>query len=147
LIFATVGTHHQPFARFLHVAVEIAAGRELVIQHGHTPRVPAGPSVRWHQWLAPNEVSRFMREAELVITHAGVASLVDAIRAGQRPVVVARRAHLGEHVDDHQLQIVAALERLGLVSPLGVETPPSFEAPVAALGDWPPSGLKAVINP
>ena len=147
MIFATVGTHHQPFERLLHVALEIAAGRELVIQHGHTPRIAAGPSVRWHRWLAPGEVAALMREAELVITHAGVASIVDAIRAGRRPVVLARRAHLGEHVDDHQLQIVAALERLGLVTPLRVEAPPAFESPVAAMGDWPPSGLKAVINP
>src|SRR5205085_623491 len=69
LIFATLGTHHQPFERFVRLAIATAAGRELVVQHGHTRPLAAGPSVRWHQWLAPDEVAILMRKAELVITH------------------------------------------------------------------------------
>lgn len=144
MIFATVGTHHQPFERFVRIALAVAGEAELILQHGHTARVSSGPNVRWHQWLAPEEVAALTRDAELVITHAGVASIVDAVRAGHRPIVVPRRHHLGEHVDDHQLQIVAALEEIGLVTPLRqghVARLPRGAAPA-----WPPPGLKQTIR-
>ena len=146
MIFATVGTHHQPFERFVRTALALAAGRELVFQHGHTPRVASGPSVRWHRWLAPGEVAALMSAAELVVTHAGVASIVDAVRAGHRPIVVPRRHHLGEHVDDHQLQIVAALDALGLVTPLRDDVVPALGAATSPAIGWPPPGLKATIR-
>jgi UDP-N-acetylglucosamine transferase subunit ALG13 len=146
LIFATVGTHHQPFDRFLRVALALAGDDQLVVQHGHTERVGAGPSVQWHRWLSPGEMNALMRAADVVVTHAGVASIVDAVRAGHRPIVVPRRQHLGEHVDDHQLQIVRALEDLGIVTRLhnaADAAPGPVDAPVAA---WPPPGLKAAVR-
>jgi UDP-N-acetylglucosamine transferase subunit ALG13 len=141
LIFATVGTHHQPFDRFVRVALAIARGQQLVIQHGHTARVPAGPSVQWHRWLTAGEMSALMRAADVVITHAGVATIVDAVRAGHRPIVVPRRRQLGEHVDDHQLQIVDALEALGIVT--RVHEAVAGAAPAVA---WPPPGLKVAVR-
>jgi UDP-N-acetylglucosamine transferase subunit ALG13 len=148
LILATVGTHHQPFERFLRAALAMAAGSELIVQHGHTPRLPAGPSVHWHQWLAPGEMHALMCEAELVITHAGVASIVDAVHAGHRPIVVPRRAYLGEHVDDHQLQIVSALVDLDLVTALydGIDPSSATRAAPVPKVTWPPSGVKALVR-
>lgn len=102
--------------------------------------------MQWHRWLSPVEMSALLRAADLVVTHAGVASIVDAVRAGHRPIVVPRRQHLGEHVDDHQLQIVTALEDIGIVTRLhnaAYATPGPVEAPVAA---WPPPGLKAAVR-
>jgi UDP-N-acetylglucosamine transferase subunit ALG13 len=101
LIFATVGTHHQPFERFLRAALALATGTELVVQYGHTPPLASASSVCWQQWFTPDEMAARMREASIVITHAGVASVVDALHAGHRPLVLARRDHLDEHVDDH----------------------------------------------
>jgi UDP-N-acetylglucosamine transferase subunit ALG13 len=148
LIFATLGTHHQPFARFVTEVLTLAGGRELIIQHGHTPRVPTGPSVRWHQWLAPDQVDTLMREAATVITHAGVASIVDAVHAGHRPIVIPRRRHFDEHVDDHQLQIVSALAGLGVVTPLynGIDLGRDPLAAVTRRAPWPPPGLKAAVR-
>jgi len=86
-----------------------------------------------------------MRAADVVVTHAGVATIVDAVRAGHRPIVVARRHHLGEHVDDHQLQIVAALEELGMVTSLRDGIAATLQ-PSAAPIAWPPPGLKAAVR-
>jgi UDP-N-acetylglucosamine transferase subunit ALG13 len=148
LIFATVGTHHQPFERFVQTALTLAAGTALVLQHGHTPRVASDPSVRWCQWLAPEEMDALMREAAVVITHAGVASIVDAVRVGHRPIVVPRRKHLGEHVDDHQLQIVSALAELSIVTPLydGIDLSHDTLADATPGAMWPPPGLKSAVR-
>jgi UDP-N-acetylglucosamine transferase subunit ALG13 len=43
-----------------------------------------------------------MREADVVIAHAGCGSALSALDAGKKPVLVARRESYGENVDDHQ---------------------------------------------
>jgi UDP-N-acetylglucosamine transferase subunit ALG13 len=89
-----------------------------------------------------------MREATIVITHAGVATIVDAVRAGHRPIVIPRRQHFHEHVDDHQLQIVSALAGLGVVTPLynGIDLARDPLAGVTRRATWPPAGLKAIVH-
>ncbi|MEO6566652.1 MAG: glycosyltransferase, partial [Casimicrobiaceae bacterium] len=49
------------------------------------------------------KVDDLMRQAELIIAHAGMGSIVSALRY-QRPIVILpRRADLREHRNDHQL--------------------------------------------
>jgi UDP-N-acetylglucosamine transferase subunit ALG13 len=117
VILCTLGTHHQPFARAVRLARALRGpGEELVVQHGATPRPPHGePGVSWQRWIAPADLERLLDEADLVVTHAGVGAIMQATRAGHRPVVVPRRAAAHEHVDDHQLQIAGALAEAGTV--------------------------------
>jgi UDP-N-acetylglucosamine transferase subunit ALG13 len=53
--------------------------------------------------------------ADVVITHAGVGSMLSFLEAGIYPVLVTRRKARGEHVDDHQLQIAELASELGVV--------------------------------
>lgn len=48
---------------------------------------------------------RTARSADVVVTHAGVGTIMNLLDMGIHPVVVPRRAHRNEHVDDHQTQI------------------------------------------
>jgi UDP-N-acetylglucosamine--N-acetylmuramyl-(pentapeptide) pyrophosphoryl-undecaprenol N-acetylglucosamine transferase len=150
LIFATLGTHHDPLPRAIDAALTLAGDAELVVQHGHTDPVAAGSNVRFDQWLLPDEVDALFREATLVITHAGVATVVGALRAGHHPIVIARRKSFGEHVDDHQMQIVKALTRAGLVTALPDEVgrlrPGSTPRRLGASPTWPPPGLKMAVR-
>jgi UDP-N-acetylglucosamine transferase subunit ALG13 len=58
-----------------------------------------------------------MREADAVVCHAGVGTLMTAVSLGRVPVAMPRlRAH-GEHVDDHQAQIARELGSAGYVIP------------------------------
>ena len=112
MIFVTVGTHHQPFARLLDALAELD-GDDLVVQYG--PAAPP-PGVRRAEAYMPfDRMLECFGEAEKVITHAGVGSILCATRAGQTPLVVPRRHDLGEHVDDHQVELTRALEARGSV--------------------------------
>jgi UDP-N-acetylglucosamine transferase subunit ALG13 len=105
VIFATVGTHGQPFARFLDLVREL--DDDVVLQYGHNPP-PAG--FRSSQAFVPfDEVLRLMREARAVVTHAGVGSILCAREAGHIPVVIPRLPELGEHVDAHQSELTRTL--------------------------------------
>jgi UDP-N-acetylglucosamine transferase subunit ALG13 len=119
VIFVTVGTHHQPFERLLS-ALSALDGDELVVQHG--PGEPPPGVGRAEAYMPFDEVQRNLREADAVITHAGVGSILCAIREGHTPLVVPRRHDLGEHVDDHQAELTRALEgRGGVIAVWDVE--------------------------
>jgi UDP-N-acetylglucosamine transferase subunit ALG13 len=112
VIFVTVGTHHQRFDRLLD-ALGALDGERLVVQHG--PGTPP-PRVAEAQAFMPfDEMLARFAEAETVVTHAGVGSILCATRAGHVPLVVPRRADLGEHVDDHQVELTRALAARGSV--------------------------------
>ena len=55
-----------------------------------------------------------MREADLVIAHAGTGVALEALGAGKLPVLIPRRAEFSEHIDDHQEQIADMLKHRGL---------------------------------
>lgn len=112
MIFVTLGTHQQPFGRLIDALSALPSG-ELVVQHGHSP----GPrSARVAIPFLPfSEVLEHIDAAETVITHAGVGSILCATRAGHTPIVVPRLKRHGEHVDDHQLELTAALAERDMV--------------------------------
>ena len=115
MIFVTVGTHHQPFPRLLD-GLAALPGESLVVQHGCGP---APPGVAYAVAFMPfDEMLRSFESCDLVITHAGVGSIVAARRAGHVPIVVPRLKRFGEHVDDHQEQLTRALVASGKVVPV-----------------------------
>jgi UDP-N-acetylglucosamine transferase subunit ALG13 len=50
-----------------------------------------------------------MDQAAVVVSHGGPATIMECRRRGRIPIVMPRRADLGEHVDDHQLDFCRRL--------------------------------------
>jgi UDP-N-acetylglucosamine transferase subunit ALG13 len=109
MIFVAVGTHHQPFDRLLQAADRAAAelGEDLIAQRGSS-RVEVRGEI--HDLLPPDAFDRLLREARVVVLHAGSSSFLQARAAGRRPILVPRRPERGEHVDDHQVRFTRALD-------------------------------------
>jgi UDP-N-acetylglucosamine transferase subunit ALG13 len=59
--------------------------------------------------LSASEFGQSCRNADVVVTHAGVGTLMNLFDMGISPVVAPRRAARHEHVDDHQSQIAGLL--------------------------------------
>lgn len=112
-----LGTHHEPFNRLVDAVLDAVRGGRLaepvLVQAGAT--LVADGRARVVDFLARDELAAACREAEVVVAHAGAGIIATALRAGRRPIVMARRVALGEHVDDHQLEITRKLGELGLV--------------------------------
>jgi UDP-N-acetylglucosamine--N-acetylmuramyl-(pentapeptide) pyrophosphoryl-undecaprenol N-acetylglucosamine transferase len=56
------------------------------------------------------EFLSLIANADLVICHAGIGILTDCFEAGKCPIVIPRRREFEEHVDDHQVEILAYLQ-------------------------------------
>lgn len=114
MIFVTVGTNEAPFLRLLTALAQLGdLGQELVVQ-----TAGAGvelPNARCVEFLPYDEIVSSMREATIVVTHAGVGSVLTALSVGKRPVVVPRLRRFGEAVDDHQVEFARQLGSTGLV--------------------------------
>jgi UDP-N-acetylglucosamine transferase subunit ALG13 len=78
-----------------------------VWQLGSTARMGL-PGQSFEQMPA-QEFMESAASADIVITHAGVGTIMNLLDMGISPVVVPRRANRGEHVDDHQVQIARVL--------------------------------------
>ena len=71
--------------------------------------------------LPEKELSEAMREADVVVTHAGVGTALAALEVGKCPVMAPRLAAHGEAVDDHQVQIAEQLSERGLAVTVDAE--------------------------
>jgi UDP-N-acetylglucosamine transferase subunit ALG13 len=106
VIFVTLGTHHDPFPRLIE-GLRTLDGDELVVQHGHSP-APLD-AARATRFMPFEEMLEQIRAADAVVTHAGVGTILTCLRLGRTPLVVPRQRRLGEHVDDHQVELTRAL--------------------------------------
>jgi UDP-N-acetylglucosamine--N-acetylmuramyl-(pentapeptide) pyrophosphoryl-undecaprenol N-acetylglucosamine transferase len=112
-IVVTVGTNGFDFRRLIEKLTQtVPASTEVLWQVGATD-VSTLP-VDGHTCLPEAQFFDAMRASDLVIAHAGVGSALSAMRAGHRPILVPRRSHYGEHVDDHQVEIASELAGRGL---------------------------------
>lgn len=128
MIFVTVGGSQFPFDRLLEGCHDVAPGRHVLVQYGPSKVRPAG--CECVEYLPMQELMAIVRDAEAVVTHGGVGSILIALSSGKRPIVVPRlRAH-GETVDDHQLESARRFAEAGLVEL--VEDPKALRDAIAA---------------
>lgn len=103
MIFVTVGTQ-LPFDRLVRVVDEWAARtgrRDVFAQVG---RGGARPShIDWKEHIEPTEFETRSRDATAIIGHAGIGSILAALRYRRPIVIMPRLARHGEHRNDHQL--------------------------------------------
>ena len=114
MIFVSVGTHEAPFDRMLNAVDELRLEEALVVQHG--PSTVRVENALEAEYLPFDEVVKYVQDARAVLMHAGVGSVMIALANGKRPIVMPRLHRLGEHVDDHQLELARRLEAIGLVT-------------------------------
>lgn len=112
MIFVTVGTC-EPFERLMRAVETLDFDERVIVQRGLSRTTPGNAEAL--DFVPYPQLVEFVREARVVVTHAGVGTVLTALLNGVKPVVVPRLEEHGEAVDDHQLELATRLERLGLV--------------------------------
>lgn len=114
MILVTVGTNEASFDRLLRAFEARPHSEELLVQHGPSSVRP--PGARCVEFLSYEELADAVRRARVVVTHAGVGSIMTVLANGKRPVVVPRLRRFGEAVDDHQVALGRRLHAAGMVT-------------------------------
>ncbi len=110
-VVVVVGTK-GPFPRLVAAVEGWAAanpGAEVWMQHAEPGKDAERPGWSARASAPHAAVLEAMAAADAVVCHAGSGTLRDALKLGHTPVVVPRLAKFGEHVNDHQLELVEAL--------------------------------------
>ncbi len=108
-----LGTEVWPFTRAVDRVLELLPDADITWQVGVTDYAHDGHQLQ--RWLPPAELRRAMREADVVVAHAGVGTVLAALGEGKVPVVLPRLESQREHVDDHQVEVADMLDRRSLV--------------------------------
>jgi len=110
MIFVTIGSMF-PFDRMIRAmdawVLAEGQGEEVLAQIGAGDYEPR--HMTWVRKLDRRTYAETIRRSRLVVAHAGVGSIVTAGELRRPIVVLPRRAHLGEHTSDHQVETVGWL--------------------------------------
>lgn len=73
--------------------------------------------------IPAEEMLRHIDNADVVVTHSGVGSILNCLERGKVPVLMVRTAAHNEHVDDHQQNIADIMTARGLAYELDLSAP------------------------
>lgn len=108
MIFVTLGSQKFQFNRLLkeidRLKEEKLIEDKVFAQIGYSDYKPK--NYEYKEFLDRDEFSNIMDQSNIVITHGGTGAIIGAVKKGKKVIAVPRLAKYGEHVDDHQLQIV-----------------------------------------
>ncbi|MFD0912575.1 glycosyltransferase [Methylophilus luteus] len=102
MIFVTVGTQ-LPFDRLVKTVDTWNAAKlvELYLQVGPSEYKPQ--NAEFSVFLEPAKADQLFQQAEIIISHAGMGSILTALRYQKPIIIMPRLAAQGEHRNDHQL--------------------------------------------
>lgn len=117
MIFITLGSQKFQFNRLLKAMDELCdkgiIDDDIFAQTGYSDYQPK--NYRYKNFLDRKEFEQIITEANIVITHGGTGAIIGAVKKGKKVIAVPRLAKYGEHVDDHQLQLIAQFKNQNLI--------------------------------
>lgn len=117
MIFVTLGSQKFQFNRLLKAVDELIENKVIVedvfAQTGYSDYKPKNYSYK--NFLDHEEFAVMEKKADIVITHGGTGAIIGALKKGKKVIAVPRLAKYGEHVDNHQLQLVEQFTSQNLI--------------------------------
>jgi UDP-N-acetylglucosamine transferase subunit ALG13 len=115
-LFVTVGAEKRSFNRLIEIVDQKVSAnifpQDTFIQTGYSSYRPKScPSC---SFLNYHHMDRMIADAEVVISHAGMGTVILCLRHKRIPVLFPRKFCFKEHVDDHQLIFAQAMAKRGL---------------------------------
>ena len=115
MIFVTVGTQPNGFLRCLK-EVETLIDKydikeEVIAQIGNTDFKT--DKFKTIPFTGENEFKQYIKDASVIITHAGSGAIFNSIKAGKKIIAMARLHDFNEMADNHQTELIKKLSEGG----------------------------------
>lgn len=109
-IFVTVGSTY-PFDRLIKEIDNLGENKnyEIFAQIGESKFEPK--NIKFKRFLEYEEVQKKIKWADLVISHAGIGTIIDCLSKNKKLILFPRLKRYKEAIDDHQTEIAKAFEK------------------------------------
>ena len=108
MILVLLGTQNNSFYRLLEeIDKNIEDGtikEKVIVQSGFTRYKSSNMEI--FDLIPLEELDNLIDEANLIITHGGVGSIIDSLKRGKKIIAVPRLKEHKEHVNNHQIEII-----------------------------------------
>lgn len=114
MIFVTIGTQ-EPFDRFIKIIDDVAPliDDEIIAQVSNCSFTPQ--NIKTIKFIAPDEFNDIFMKARLIVSHAGMGTIISALQKHKPIIVFPRIAALGEHRNEHQLATARKFKEMGKI--------------------------------
>lgn len=117
MILILLGTQDKQFTRLLK-AVDDAINNgyikeEVVAQAGFTKY--NSDNIKIFDLIPKEEYENIIKMADLIITHAGVGSILTGLKHGKKVIAAARLKEYKEHTNNHQVEILNEFYNAGYI--------------------------------
>ena len=117
MILVMLGTQNNSFHRLLEKIEELIKDNiikdEVVVQAGYTKF--KSDYMQIFDMIPREELEEYQKQADLIITHGGVGSIITSLKLGKKVIAVPRLHEHGEHVNNHQIEIVELFDKKGYI--------------------------------
>lgn len=117
MILVTLGTQKQSFKRLLEKIENSKVEDEIIVQAGYTEF--NSKKMKIIDFINYAEMEKLVDKADLIITHGGTGSILGPLKKNKKVIACARLAKYGEHVDNHQEELVSIFAKEGYILELG----------------------------
>lgn len=138
MILVLLGTQNNSFHRLLEeVENNIKNGtikEDVIVQAGYTKF--ESKNMKLFDLMSKEQLDKFQDEANLIITHGGVGSIISSIEKEKNVIAVPRMHEYGEHVNNHQKEIVKDFNDKGYI--IGIEKVEDLKQAIIKSKDFKP---------
>lgn len=143
MILVLLGTQDNSFHRLLDKIQEMVDKKviteKVIVQAGRTKYESKDMEI--YSLMSEDKLKELMEKANLVITHGGVGSIVMALKMGKKVIAVPRLSAFGEHINDHQIQIIDSFDKQGFL--IGLTEVDEMENALEKVKDFKPKKFKS----
>lgn len=119
MILVTLGTQKEEFTRLLDYIENANIKDEIIVQAGHTKY--ESKKMKIFDFISYEKMNEYLEKCDLVITHGGTGSILTPLKMNKKVIACARLEKYGEHVDNHQCELVDVFEEEGYILKLDEE--------------------------
>jgi UDP-N-acetylglucosamine transferase subunit ALG13 len=114
MIFVTIGTQ-EPFDRLIKAVDELAPllNDQIIVQANKTNY--SIKNMQLLDFVSPKDFNYYFNQAKLIISHAGMGTIISALTQEKPIIVMPRLMKYNEHRSEHQLATAKRLDDLGYI--------------------------------
>ena len=117
MVFVTLGSQKFQFNRLLKKIDELIE-KEVIKEYvfaqiGSSDYKPK--NYKYIDFIDADIFNEMSSKADIVITHGGTGAIIVSVKKGKKVIAVPRLSKYGEHVDDHQIQLVEQFDEMQII--------------------------------